>query len=157
MAFNFGSLFTAIGRALPGYIEGRQKAVEDNWNDLNQYNKVQAGQLQNAWTEATWDPALTNVWLQMVNNTMATANSGMSTAERVAQHPGRMTGAYLYSDWAGPLYARMYEGMMRNPNAAAAMGVGGMYPGYQDPYEEQRRQQQQAAAQGAQTSPSGLR
>ena len=41
----------AVGRLLPGYMKGEQQAIADNWNDLNQYNKVQAGQLQNMFDE----------------------------------------------------------------------------------------------------------
>lgn len=37
------------------YIRGRQQAIQDNWNDLNQYNKVEAGQLANGMTMATFD------------------------------------------------------------------------------------------------------
>lgn len=41
----------AVGRLLPGYMQGERQAIADNWNDLNQYNKVQAGQLQNMFDE----------------------------------------------------------------------------------------------------------
>ena len=46
-----GGLFQSFGRLLPGYMQGERQAVQDNWNDLNQYNKVQAGQLQNMFDE----------------------------------------------------------------------------------------------------------
>ena len=49
MAFNFFGALGAFSRALPGYVQGERMAVQDNWNDLNQYNKVQSGQIQNAW------------------------------------------------------------------------------------------------------------
>ena len=52
MAFNFFGALGAFSRALPGYVQGERMAVQDNWNDLNQYNKVQSGQIQNAWDEA---------------------------------------------------------------------------------------------------------
>lgn len=41
----------SLGRLLPGYMQGERQAIQDNWNDLNQYNKVQAGQLQNMFDE----------------------------------------------------------------------------------------------------------
>ena len=41
----------AVGRLLPGYMQGERQAIQDNWNDLNQYNKAQAGQLQNMFDE----------------------------------------------------------------------------------------------------------
>ena len=40
-----------VGRLLPGYMQGERQAIQDNWNDLNQYNKAQAGQLQNMFDE----------------------------------------------------------------------------------------------------------
>ena len=46
-----GGLFQSFGRLLPGYMQGERQAVQDNWNDLNQYNKAQAGQLQNMFDE----------------------------------------------------------------------------------------------------------
>lgn len=41
----------AVGKLLPGYMQGERQAIQDNWNDLNQYNKAQAGQLQNMFDE----------------------------------------------------------------------------------------------------------
>lgn len=49
--FNIFGALGALGRFLPGYINGREQAISANWNDMNQYNQVQNGQLQNAWTE----------------------------------------------------------------------------------------------------------
>ena len=46
-----GGLFQSFGRLLPGYMQGERQAVQDNWTDLNQYNKAQAGQLQNMFDE----------------------------------------------------------------------------------------------------------
>ena len=100
MPFNFGSLFSAVGRALPGFIEGERQAVQDNWNDLNQYNRVQAGQLENAWTEATWDPRLFNTWAQAANNDIMLQASGMELANRVAAQPGMQARAWRFSDYA---------------------------------------------------------
>lgn len=48
---NFLGALGAVGRLLPGYIKGEQQANADNWNDLLNYNKVQAGQLQNMFDE----------------------------------------------------------------------------------------------------------
>lgn len=52
----------AVGRLLPGYMQGERQAVQDNWNDLNQYNKVQAGQLQNMFDENVMRPRMQMVW-----------------------------------------------------------------------------------------------
>lgn len=34
-----------------GYLRGRQAAIADNWNDLNQFNQVLGGQMQNAFNQ----------------------------------------------------------------------------------------------------------
>ena len=41
----------AVGRLLPGYMQGERQAIQDNWNDLKNYNAAQAGQLQNMFDE----------------------------------------------------------------------------------------------------------
>ena len=38
------------------YINGRRQAVADNWQDLSNYNHILAGQLNNAFNMATFDP-----------------------------------------------------------------------------------------------------
>ena len=45
MAFlgSLGSVVGALGSLLPGYMQGERQAVQDNWADLNYYNKAQAG------------------------------------------------------------------------------------------------------------------
>lgn len=34
-----------------GYLRGRQAAIDDNWTDLNQFNQVLGGQMQNAFDQ----------------------------------------------------------------------------------------------------------
>lgn len=67
--FNF---LGAIASLLPGYVEGRRQAIQDNWSDLSNYNQVRSGQLGNLFTEATWDDRL-----RQMND--ATVNSGFNT------------------------------------------------------------------------------
>lgn len=54
----FGSLLGALSSALPGYVQGQRQAVQDNWRDLEEYNKTQQGQMANLFTAATWEPRL---------------------------------------------------------------------------------------------------
>lgn len=142
MAFNFGSLFSAVGRALPGYVEGHRAAVQDNWNDLNQYNRVQAGQFDNAWTEETWDERLANVRMQMYNNALGLTRNAMATGLDVAAYPGLFTQRSSMSanaPWANDEYWRMMSRIYRmggNPNTmgvvppapGAGMGMGSANP-----------------------------
>lgn len=66
-----GGLFQSFGRLLPGYMQGERQAVQDNWNDLNQYNKAQAGQLQNMFDENVMRPRM-----QMVMDAARQQNYG---------------------------------------------------------------------------------
>ena len=64
----FGAIANGLGRMLPGYMNGYQMAIKDNWNDLNQYNQVQQGQLGNMWLESSFDP----MYNQLLYNTAMT-------------------------------------------------------------------------------------
>lgn len=123
MPFDFGSLFSAVGRALPGFLEGERQAVRDNWNDLNQYNRVQAGQLENAWTEATWQPRLDNVHYQTANNDIMLQASGMELANRMAAQPGMQARAWRFSDYAPYFYDLYYPTSLQAMRRAAQMGM----------------------------------
>lgn len=129
MAFDFGSLFTALGRALPGFVEGERLANQDNWKDLENYNNVQRGQLENAWTEATWDPRLYNTWANAASNDIVLQASGMELANRLAAQPGQQTRNWLYSDYAPSFYPTYYEGLRNAVGRASQMGMALPDPG----------------------------
>lgn len=129
MAFDFGSLFTALGRALPGFVEGERLANQDNWKDLENYNNVQRGQLENAWTEATWDPRLYNTWANAANNDIMLQASGMELANRLAAQPGQQTRNWLFSDYAPDFYPAYYNGLRTAVGRAAQMGMALPDPG----------------------------
>ena len=46
-------LLGGVLQLTPGYMEGRQQAIKDNWQDLSNYNQVRAGQMNNALFQAT--------------------------------------------------------------------------------------------------------
>lgn len=46
-------LLGGILQLTPGYMQGRQQAIKDNWQDLSNYNQVRAGQMNNALYQAT--------------------------------------------------------------------------------------------------------
>lgn len=102
---SFGSLFSAIGRLLPGFVEGERLAVKDNWDDLKNYNDVQAGQLDNAWTEATWNPRLANVWYNALNNALAVNESWRNDAVAWQEFPGLMDAAATRAKYGGDAQA----------------------------------------------------
>ena len=58
---NFFGMLGQIGRILPGYVQGRQQAIQDNWQDLQNYNTGFHGQLQNAFDQSTFEPQLRDI------------------------------------------------------------------------------------------------
>lgn len=133
MAFDFGSLFAAVGRALPGYVEGHRAAVQDNWNDLNQYNRVQAGQFDNAWTEATWEDRLANVDMQRKNNALGLLRNTMVTGLDIAAYPGMYTQRDAMSanmPWVMDNYWRLFDTAMQR---GAQMGMMPQLPNFSSP------------------------
>ena len=67
------------------YINGRRQAVADNWQDLSNYNQVLAGQLNNAFNMATFDPRVRSTEAITQSNEQATALNGASTDQALAQ------------------------------------------------------------------------
>ena len=61
---NFFGVLGQLGRMLPGYVEGRRQAIQDNWQDMSNYNQIYHGQLQNAYDTATWEPQMEDRWRQ---------------------------------------------------------------------------------------------
>ena len=57
---NFFGVLGQLGRLLPGYVEGRRQAIQDNWQDLSNYNQIQHGQMKNAFEAATFENQLAN-------------------------------------------------------------------------------------------------
>lgn len=61
---SFFGVLGQLGRMLPGYVEGRRQAIQDNWQDMSNYNQMYHGQLQNAYDTATWEPQMEDRWRQ---------------------------------------------------------------------------------------------
>lgn len=95
--FNF---LGAIGSMLPGYIEGRERAINANWNDLNQYSGVQAKQLENLFTEATFNPRVLMQREAAAQSRMATEQAGMQNELMQAGHPGALEAAAITGNFA---------------------------------------------------------
>ena len=98
--------FGAIGRMLPGYVQGERQAIADNWNDLEKYNKVQAGQLENAFTEDTYNPRFNIMLHNTARSQMGMEQDLMNLNLNYARYPGLMDVALVNSESAGPLAAQ---------------------------------------------------
>lgn len=88
------------------YINGREKGINANWNDLNQYNNVQGGQLrndaqqlQNWFTEDTYNPRVSQVNSAADIAANQATTSGLDTQVRVTQQPGAVANANLLSNY----------------------------------------------------------
>lgn len=98
MSFSF---LGSLANLLPGYIEGQRQAVKDNWYDLNQYNQVQAGQIQNAFDEATFSDKVRMVNQGAEMGDLSYLNKLWGTQLAGARMPGMMQQAGLFNQFAG--------------------------------------------------------
>lgn len=130
MAF-FDGFFSSVGQLLPGYLEGQRQAVEDNWNDLNQYNQVQEGQLENLFNEQTMDERLGMMADAANNSYMGMLNNVMMLDVNRAYQPGRLAYGMTFSGYAPQQARNLYEAQTRQANFANQWWV--------DPYEAMRR------------------
>lgn len=129
------------------YINGRRQAVADNWQDLSNYNQIAAGQLNNAFNMATFDPRVRIAESQAQLGEQNTALGGAMTDQNLrhiaAQNklniPDLSASAQqaLYNHniklLTDPAYARTYYALglglgmpqyqfMRQPNNTSATG-----------------------------------
>lgn len=126
----FGAL-GAIGRLLPGYVQGERQAVQDNWNDLNQYNTVQHNQMQNAFDEMLFNPRVSQGYDQAANSRMGVFQNGMNLNAARMAYPGAMLTAAIDSILRPQVQARLLTGSLGQANATAA---GWMNPAVQAQY-----------------------
>ena len=108
MAF-FDGFFSSVGQLLPGYLEGQRQAVEDNWNDLNQLNKVLSGQTENAFDLETFDERARMMRDAAERSYYNTLNDAMTLRTNVAFQPGREAYGTAYSLMAPETAADMYR------------------------------------------------
>ncbi len=102
------------------YIEGRETAINRNWQDMANYNSVQADQMNNFYNLATMSPRINNQWYgadnAMIQNRLNRANFPLGIANTIAQIYGLQgAGPYIgesaaalqrnninrYNDWTG--------------------------------------------------------
>lgn len=122
------NIFGAIGSMLPGYVEGQRNAIKDNWDDLQNYNTVQAGQIQNAFDEATFHPRIEMFRDQEVNSRLGRAMNEMTYARQEAMFPWLYQTGLLQAQMS-PMLAwynnaaqmNLLQQMQQNPFALAGM------------------------------------
>ena len=106
MAGILGGLFSAFGRMLPGYVQGERDAVKDNWADLKNYNEVQAGQLDNMFTEDTYDARINIMDAARDMKRDQATKSGMDLELFSELYPGMRAAYALQSQYMPMLTSR---------------------------------------------------
>jgi hypothetical protein len=117
-----GGLFQSFGRLLPGYMQGERQAIQDNWNDLNQYNKVQAGQLQNMFDENVMPDRMQMAKDNAIINNFQRHAAGLDLGYKYAQMPLAYWQLGQQTAWAPVMGQMRHQMLMQNP---ALMGLGG--------------------------------
>ena len=110
------------------YINGRRQAVADNWQDLSNYNQIAAGQLNNAFNMATFDPrvriAESQAQLGELNNVLGSAMTDQNLRHIAAQN--KLNIPDLSASAQQALYNHNIR-MLTDPNYARtyfALGLG---------------------------------
>lgn len=132
------NIFGAFGRLLPGYVQGERQAIQDNWQDLSNYNSVQAGQIQNAWDEAAFNPRLTMLQHAMDISDMGVQNQAMDLLTNMAAFPGRLGAADVYSAFYPWVQSAAYTAQIQNPILGFNNQLGHML----DPMQQRQPVQQ---------------
>lgn len=112
----------ALSSLLPGYIQGRRQAIQDNWQDLQNYNNIQQGQLNNAFTEATWQPRL-DMFADNAkrNNAVTLRTVDDYNLYHYGMLPGLMDQYSMWSNNAG--LNQYYQNMLQNRANQMMLGM----------------------------------
>lgn len=127
---------------MPGYLDGQRQANKDNWDDLKNFNNVQAGQIKNAFDEVTFEPRVgmeelgfengkLNLWDHSLRSAVDTAwlPSHLADANTHAQFAPELSFMKTYSELAQPIWMQQYYnammggGMPWSLSGASAMGM----------------------------------
>lgn len=117
MALNFGFLGN-LSRALPGYIEGQRQAIQDNWQDLKNWNEVYSGQLGNMYANQTYPLRLSREYDLAMMSQYGREKSRGDIEQYRAYLPGAVRRAKIRGELAPVNEAALFQhtmNMMRNP------------------------------------------
>ena len=110
-----GEILGQMAQAVPGYVEGRQQAIKDNWQDLSNYNQVRAGQMNNALFQAT----MPYRWQDVVNNTQKNYYSILAAGRANALNFADTAAAMAIRTAQAPYVAPTAEQQASNAEEAA--------------------------------------
>lgn len=113
----------AISSLLPGYVQGRRQAIADNWQDLQNYNNIQQGQLANAFTEATWQPRL-DMFADNANLNNLRLRRGLDEYDIWrTYYPGMIDQGWMWSNNAG--WNQYLQNLMQNKASNMMLNMPG--------------------------------
>ena len=105
------------------YIQGREGAIDRNWNDMNQSNTVEQGwlnndaqQLKNWFAEDTFGDRISDSNARMRTNQNAATGSDLNTQIAMTGQPGAVSAARSLSDYQRAMEAAAF------PNIQAIAG-----------------------------------
>lgn len=126
------SFLGGLANLLPGYVQGQRQAVQDNWQDLMNYNQTQSGQLSNMFTEATWQPRIDMFRNAATDSALQTYGHILDARIKSILQPYQELQAGAYTYYAPPLadigpqsILKQWELMNKQPNLLAAVQGGG--------------------------------
>lgn len=131
--FDFANLLGGLMNLMPMYLQGRQQAITDNWNDGEKYNTVKKGQLEALIKENTAANDIAESDIKLNNALYGMEGNAMGLAQAQALHPGNMTRNRILSAWTPWMMNQRALDMMltRNTNLAAIAAAGNGF----DPWE----------------------
>lgn len=112
MAFNFSGL----AALLPGYMEGYEKAVRSNYQDMKDYNQVDEGQKNNLYLAGTMRNRIANSNYQTAINQLTAERAALDQGQYMASLPGMMAYRQAFSDFAPTLSEMQYLMQLRQAN-----------------------------------------
>lgn len=118
-------MFFVIPDLFTPYIEGREKAIDRNWNDLNQYNTVQKNQLGNLFDLATFSPRVNQEYERLTESALKNRQAARTDQLNQNMFPGLATeaaarGELLRQNPFFRPYQDLFSIYLNNASAAAA-------------------------------------
>lgn len=118
-------MFFVIPDLFTPYIEGRERAIDRNWNDLNQYNTVQKNQLGNLFDLATFSPRVNQEYEKLTESAFKNRQAAREDQLKQNLFPGLAAEATAQSELLrqNPFfrpYQDLFSLYLGNASAAAA-------------------------------------
>lgn len=122
MAFNFSGL----AALLPGYMEGYEKAVRSNYQDMKDYNQIDQGQVANLYDKATFSNQVEQNNIQTELADLAADRSFADMQLYWMGYPGQMAQQQAFSMAAPFMFPMMYGSQFNQMRYLSQYPMAGM-------------------------------